>query len=424
MQLKSVTPYLLCASAFLQSVLSDVAYPLSASDRWIVDSNGERFKLRCVNWAGHLEPGIPEGLNKQPVDNIAYWIANNGFNCVRLTYSIDMALSPDTSVSDSFTQAANSSGTDTNVTALQEQYTAAVAQNAFLGSATRISTFDTIISTLASHSISVILDNHVSKAQWCCNYSDGNGWWDSASGYDASNSQWFNTANWLAGLSAMSKFSTSHPNIIGMSLRNELRAVGTQDENNHADWYNLTSFGAQAIHSANPDLLIVFGGVTSATDLSYLQFTPLDTSAWGADKTVYEFHSYWWSFPIGSSLCPVYDGILGERSGFILESGKPFTGPLWLSEFGALQVVDGSVTTGLEQAFLGCLVSYMEGNDADWAVWAVQGSYYVREGAVDADESYGLLNHDWTDWRNATFKDALGGMFDVTQGPGVSQKRL
>ena len=423
MYLKSTIPYLFSVSALFQRVWSDVAYPLSTSDRWIVDTNGDRFKLRCVNWAGHLEPGIPEGLNKKPVDDIASWIANNGFNCVRLTYSIDMALAQDTSVSDSFTQAAASSGADT--TALQGQYSAAVTQNPFLSNATRISTFETVISTLASHSISVVLDNHVSKAQWCCNYTDGNGWWDTASGYDASNSQWFNTSNWLAGLSAISKFSTSHANVIGMSLRNELRAVGTQDGNNHADWYNLMAQGASAIHASNPDLLIAFGGVTSATDLSYLQFTPLDTSAY-PNKVVYEFHAYYWSVPVASSVCPVYEGILGARSGFILESGKPFTGPLWLSEFGALQVLDGSAgglggaETALEQAWLKCIVPYMENNDADWALWAVQGGYYLREGMVDADESYGLLDHNWGDWRNATFKDALGNMFEVTQGPGIA----
>ena len=122
----------------------------------------------------------------------------------------------------------------------------------------------------------------------------------------------------------------------------------------------------------------------------------------------------------------MYDGILGARDGFILESGKPFTGPLWLSEFGALQVIDGSsgglggAETALEQAWLKCIVPYMEGNDADWAVWAVQGGYYLREGEVDADESYGLLDHSWTDWRNATFKSALGSMFEMTQGPGVA----
>ncbi len=59
----------------------------------------------------------------------------------------------------------------------------------------------------------------------------------------------------------------------------------------------------------------------------------------------------------------------------------------------------------------------MTGNDADWAVWALQGSYYVRNQQVDFDEYYGLLNHDWTDWRNPAFSGMLGNMWKQTQGP-------
>ena len=67
----------------------------------------------------------------------------------------------------------------------------------------------------------VILDNHNSHAIWCCSLVDGNGWWSDAAGYNASNSRNFNTANWLKGLAAMANFSLAHPNVVGLSLRNE-----------------------------------------------------------------------------------------------------------------------------------------------------------------------------------------------------------
>src|SRR5690349_6441116 len=84
--------------------------PLHTSSRWILDANNIRVKFRCVNWAGHLEVNIPEGLNKQPIDSITTWIHQQGFNCVRLTYSIDHALNPNLLVSDSFSAAAAASG--------------------------------------------------------------------------------------------------------------------------------------------------------------------------------------------------------------------------------------------------------------------------------------------------------------------------
>lgn len=64
------------------------ALPLSTSSRWIVDENGQRVKLACVNWVSHLEAVVAEGLSKQPMDEIAKKILSMGFNCVRLTWPL------------------------------------------------------------------------------------------------------------------------------------------------------------------------------------------------------------------------------------------------------------------------------------------------------------------------------------------------
>lgn len=382
------------------------------SSRWILDSNNQRFKLRCVNWGGHLEANIPEGLQHKPVDYIASWIANAGFNCVRLTYSIDMALSPNTLVSTSFTNAGVTSGV--GAAAMQSVYTNAVAQNPFLSTATTLSTFGAVISSLGSHNVKVILDNHVSKAQWCCNLTDGNGWWDQAAGYNAANSRYFNTTNWLSGLTAMAKWAAGYSNVIGMSLRNELRAIPLlQDGNSNADWYTYVGKGANAIHTANPNLLIAIGGVNSATDSSFLRSNPLNTASF-AGKVVWEFHSYSFTVGFDTGSCTIYQLQLGAAAGFLLTQGQSYTGPLWLSEFGVGQ--NGALSSG-DQAYLTCLVSYMEGNDADWSIWAIQGDYYVREGVLGYVESYGLLDSTWTDWQNPSFKEMLGTMWNITQTP-------
>ena len=186
---------------------------LHTSSRWILDANNHRVKLRCINWAGHIDVRIPEGLNKQPIDTITSWIADNGFNCVRLTYSIDMALDPTQSVSDSFTAA----GTAWNVESeLTDAYNAAVTHNPFLADASTLDVFANVIDSLDSKGVMTILDNHVSRASWCCNLTDGNGWWDTATGYIASNSRYFNTSEWLSGLGAMATFALDHPGVVGM----------------------------------------------------------------------------------------------------------------------------------------------------------------------------------------------------------------
>lgn len=159
---------LLGVSALVLPILAQQpAVPLSSDNRWILDANGARMKLRCVNWAGHMETNIPEGLHKQSIEYIADWISGAGYNCVRLTYSIDMALNTGLGVEDSFRAGAASAGVDeASVMAL---YTTAVEKNPFLASATVIDVFDAVESALWDRGVMTVLDNHVSKASWCCN---------------------------------------------------------------------------------------------------------------------------------------------------------------------------------------------------------------------------------------------------------------
>lgn len=398
------------AAAGLSLMASQAAAQvLSTSSRWIVDSSGARVKLRCANWAGHMETKIPEGLQSQSAAYIAKWIGDNGFNCVRLTYSIDMATNPSEAVSDAFTAAGESAGiAAADMTAL---YDSVVSKNSWISSATTQSTFARVIDELAANNVMVVLDNHVSHASWCCGGSDGNGWWDAATGYNDATSRYFNTTAWLAGLAAMAEFSSAHPNVVGMALRNELRAGSGQDADGaHADWYKFVGQGLNAIHGANADLLMVVGGPSYATDLSFLYSNPLDRSAY-PDKVVWEFHNYQWSWSYSD--CADHQAKLGQKTGFLLSEGQDYTGPLWLSEFGW----NLDTPSAVEIDYYTCLVDYMTGNDADWAFWALQGSYYIRDGQTNFEETFGIVNKDWSDWRNTSFPAILGKMFDVTQGP-------
>ena len=70
---------------------SSLSLPLSTNSRWIVDQDGQRVKLACVNWVSHLELVVTEGLTKQPVDVITKKISDLGFNCVRFTWPLFLA---------------------------------------------------------------------------------------------------------------------------------------------------------------------------------------------------------------------------------------------------------------------------------------------------------------------------------------------
>ncbi|KAH9213505.1 glycosyl hydrolase family 5 protein/cellulase [Leptodontidium sp. 2 PMI_412] len=374
---------------------------LHTSDRYILNSRNQRVRLRCVNWAGHGETNIPEGLHAQPLSHITSWIASNGFNCVRLTYSIDMALNPHEPVYQSFNNAADGTGLGKNLTDLFKK---AAVKNPWLLVATTRSTYAAVIASLGARGVMVVLDNHNSKAGWCCSTTDGNGWWKEASGYVEANSRNFAVQDWVNGLSAMAKFGKTFPNVVGYSLRNELRTVQGQ---NNADWYEFVAKGALAVHQADPEGLVVIGGINYALDLGFLREKNFDRQRLGIEKkTVWEFHTYSWSNSQTAN-CSGYAPILDSAAGFLLESNKPYTGPLILSEFGWAQ--DGP-TQG-EQAYYDCLVGWVEEKDVGWAYWALQGSYYIREGRVDYDETFGLLSRDWKDWRNESFVDVLGGLW-------------
>ncbi|KAK4242470.1 glycoside hydrolase [Achaetomium macrosporum] len=399
---------------------ADIALPLHSSSRWILDANNQRVKFRCVNWAGHMETNIPEGLQHQSIDFIVDWIAQQGFNCVRLTYSIDHALNPSLSVSASFTAAAGAAGVPlTDMTAL---YAQVVSHNPWITNTTTTrDVFAAAVDKLWMRGVMTLLDNHVSRASWCCNLTDGNGWWDAAFGYNSWNSRFFHTQEWLAGLQAMAAWAQSHRGVVAMSLRNELRAFLLQDLNGRADWYTYVKQAGDLVHATHPDVLVVVGGVQSATDLVHVRDggRMLDTSGWPG-KHVWEMHAYSFTvtFPDPFKNCDLVKTQYGAFAGFVLEQGKAYTGPLILSEFGV--GMQGGEYDGLSEQdnrYLNCLVSYMQGNDADWAVWAVQGSYYIRDGRVDADETWGLLNHDWSGWRNPAFPGKLGDMWKMTQQP-------
>jgi len=72
-------------------VLTAPALPLSTKSRYIVDANGQRVKLACVNWSGaHMKDYVVGGLHVSTLDQIASQIAGLGFNCVRLAWSLEL----------------------------------------------------------------------------------------------------------------------------------------------------------------------------------------------------------------------------------------------------------------------------------------------------------------------------------------------
>lgn len=182
-------------------------------------------------------------------------------NVIRLTYAIEM-------IDDIYDDDPNQSLGLTLSTALGSENGSTVLQQIlsnnpqFTEDTTRLQVFDAVAAECNSQQIYVHLDNHMSKAEWCCSVGDGNAWFGDTD---------FNTDNWKRGLAYMADHAKSWPAFVSTALRNELRDPGenspVQAKYGWQDWYPNIVAAANGINAANPDPLIFFSGLNFDTDL-------------------------------------------------------------------------------------------------------------------------------------------------------------
>ncbi|KAK2968634.1 hypothetical protein RJ640_030714 [Escallonia rubra] len=373
-----------------------MALPLYTDSRWIVDEGGQRVKLACVNWVTHLEVLVAEGLSKKPVDVISEQILDLGFNCVRLTWPLFLATN-DTLASMTVRQSFRNLGLIESIAGLQ-------ANNPSIIDLTLVNAYQAVVSSLADNNVMVILDNHISKPGWCCSSFDGNGFFGD---------QYFNPDLWLKGLTRMATMFKANKNVVGMSLRNELRGP----KQNVNDWYRYMQKGAEAVHSANPDVLVILSGLSYDKDLSFLLTRPVNLTFTG--KLVFELH--WYGFSDGEAwktgnpnqVCGQVVNNTMRRGGFLLDQGFP----IFVSEFG----VDQRGTNVNDNRYFNCFLGWAAELDLEWALWTLAGSYYLREGVVGLEEVYGVFNWNWGETRNSSFLQRISALQYPFQGPGLAE---
>eukprot|EP00249_Psilotum_nudum_P020475 c27720_g1_i1 orf=493-2166(-) len=361
---------------------SPFAFPLSASSRWIVDEvDGSRVKLGCVNWVGHLEPLFPEGLNEQPLSTITSTIRDLGFNCVRLTWATFMFTNP--------TLGRRTIRQSCVLLKLQKVLRGIIRHNPDMVDLTVVDAYKTVVSSLGEKGVMVVLDNQVSRPGWCCGESDGNGFWGD---------KYFDPKVWLNGLQTVASTFRSSAHVVAISLRNELRGPRQKV----SDWYHYMNLGAQAVHGANPNILVILSGLNYDTDLHFLLSEQLNTSF--RNKLVYEAH--WYAFTFGNrfdvgnlnQVCASVKATIMSKTGFITTPNMSFTAPLFISEFGLDQ---RGLNKGHDRYF-SCFSAFAAAGDFDWAYWPLGGSYYLRNGLEEYEEFYGVLNAHWDAPRNTT----------------------
>lgn len=204
--------------------------------------------------------------------------------------------------------------------------------------------------------------------------------------------------------------------MVSIGLRNELRQpdnAGSSLPYDWPTWYTEMVDASNIVNAANPNILVFLSGlnfdttlqpIPGADDLGNGQKFRLTDFKY-ANKLVLELHNYQNS----ATSCGDIEGGLWNN-GFRATSGDVVNRmPVVLTEFGY-----SNAGSDYNSVYASCLRTLMPQWQTGWMVWALGGSYYIRSGIQDYEETWGLFNHDWTAWRNADAIAALKGMVTST----------
>ncbi|KAK7036369.1 glycoside hydrolase [Favolaschia claudopus] len=389
--------------------------PLSTRGRYVVDADGNRFRLQGGNWhgasgtysgsgdinddashhAGENAHTMPLALQYVPIDQIIDSFLEMGINTIRLQFSNQMLH---------------------DATPIQDAWVAANPQ--FRGM-TPLQVYDAVIEALTARGIAVIVNNHTNTSIWCCGV-DGNERWNESQSFDTWVSDW---------LSVVNRYK-SNKRVAGADLYNEVRRDVTTDPDwgngDGADWENASQLAADQIQQANPDILIIVEGINwtglpvdglphgrpTLTPVSGLSHTLLISH-----KLVYAAHFYSYTGPnhsgatgIGETSDPRYRdlsqtdlfNVMTSSASYVaLNSQMHYTAPVWMSEFG---VAGRTNTLASDHTWFQNFITYLVQTDADFAFWPLVGYLNSTDGSGNG---WALMN-----WEKAAGGGKRTGLFD------------
>ncbi|MEU3985129.1 cellulase family glycosylhydrolase [Streptomyces sp. NPDC026672] len=393
--------------------------PLSTRGRYVVDAQGQRFRLKSANWdgaqgswtgsgsvddpaahhAGQDSHGVPLGLDRAPLPELLADFHELGINSVRLPFSNEM------------------------IHASAPVPDAAVAANPLLRGRTPLQVFDAVVAALTGDGFAVILDNHTNTTRWCCGI-DGNERWNSGQ----------STGRWADDWVFMARRYAGDARVVGADLYNEVRRDVLDDPNwglgDDHDWFAAAQLAADRILTeANPRLLIVVEGINwtglPVDGLPHERPTlaparTLSHTLADAHKLVYSAHFYGYTGPrhsgatgIGETHDPRYQDlthdqlyqVLTDQAFFVTAEGRHYTAPVWISEFG----IGAGEAGAAARAWFGNITDYFADHDADFAYWPLVGWEGHDDWALlrydSAGRRHGIL--DQGDWRGAAWRHLL-----------------
>ncbi|KAF7294694.1 Glycoside hydrolase [Mycena indigotica] len=399
--------------------------PLSTRGRYVVDANGNRFRMRGGNWHGgsgtYLGSGdinddanhhegenahtMPLGLQYIPIDKIIDSFVEIGINTIRLQFAHSM-IRDTTVINDAW-----------------------VAANPQLRGLTPLQVYDAVITALTNRGVAVIMDYHAIKATWA---DDDNQRWDESQSFDSYAADW---------VFMVTRYK-SNKRVVGADLYNEVRRDILTDPNwgngDGADWHQASQRVSDQILTANPDILTIVEGINwvgipidgfphgrptliPVAELSHVPLVP--------HKLVYSAHFYAYTGPshtgatgLGETTDSRYRdlgrddlfAVLKSSALYVaLTSQMHYTAPVWISEFGVARTDD----LALDRTWWSNFLDFLAQTDAEYAFWPLVG--YLNATTM-AGNGWALMNWekvpgggtrkgllDGDDWRATAWNQLL-----------------
>ena len=217
-----------------------LSLPLRTAGRWIVGADGRRVKLACGSWTGFDQRDmVANGLDRQPLATIVGTVRDTlGMNCVRIPFSNEMM----------------------RRNPVAPAYAVPAAVNPGLAGRRALQVLDGVVAGLTGAGLMVVLDNHMSDADWCCYDDDNNGLW-----YNDR----FSEDEWITDWLTLAHRYRNNSLVVGAELRNEPRSSVVGGERRKATWGTgdpetdlllaYTRCG-EAVRSHNPHWLLMLDG--------------------------------------------------------------------------------------------------------------------------------------------------------------------
>ncbi|KAK7055461.1 glycoside hydrolase [Favolaschia claudopus] len=409
--------------------------PLSTRGRYVVDANGNRFRLQGGNWhggsgtyqgsgdinddanhsGGENSHTMPLGLQYVPIDQIIDSFLEIGVNTIRLQFSNQMIH---------------------DTTPIQDDWVAANPQ--FRGM-TPLQVYDAVIKALTDRGIAVIINNHTTTSRWCCGV-DGNERWDTAQ----------STSTWISDWVFMVNRYKSNKRVVGADLYNEVRRDILTDPNwgsgGSADWLTASQQAADSIQQANPDILIIVEGINwigipvDGFAHSRPTLTPVSRQSHTLlvpNKLVYSAHFYGYTGPNHSGATGIGETsdfryrdftrddlykVMTDSAAYVaLDKQMHYTAPVWHSEFG---VGGRGNDFGPDRAWFQNYIDFLIQTDADFAVWPLVGwtknAGYAMISWDKSGKRTGLYDGDG-DWRAPIWRKLIGATRATGQIASVNE---